>query len=337
VLLKHNSHTWALVLAAGEGSRLRSRTTTSPGIAIPKQFCSLFGGPSLLEEATRRAIHAAPVERVCVVVAAQHRRWWENTLEYLPGENVIVQEENRGTAHGILLSITHILVRDPDAVVAILPADHYLGDEQPLRAALCGARNLAAKSTKAVFLLGIEPDGPDIELGYIVPRAGSKRSPDKVQRFVEKPTIARAQQLLDAGALWNAFVIVALGRALLALFEKRCLETTLRMLTVARRGYNTALAAASAIRLYQQLSSIDFSRDILEGQESMLRVLRVPNCGWSDLGTPQRVAQVLRRVPSNLLAVARASSSASPVNLAVQYFRSQSDAQCETSISAQPA
>jgi mannose-1-phosphate guanylyltransferase len=334
--LNHNIHTWALVLAAGEGNRLHSLTTTSTGVAIPKQFCSLFGGPSLLEEATRRAIQLAPVERVCVVVAAQHRGWWENILGYLPRENVIVQEENRGTAHGILFSIAHILVRDPDAVVAILPADHYLGDEQPLSDALRDAKRLAAKSTRAVFLLGIEPDGPDIELGYIVPRECSKRSPVKVQRFVEKPTVSHALQLLDAGALWNAFVLVASGRALVALFEKHCAETTLQMLTVARRAYNTALATASAIRLYQRLPSVDFSRDILVGQESMLRVLRVPNCGWSDLGTPQCVARVLHGVPSNLLAVARRSSGAS-VNLAVQYFRSQSDSQRGTSTSPRPA
>ena len=68
------ANTWALVLAAGEGSRLRSLTTSPSGTAIPKQFCPLFEGPSLLHEALRRAHAVADSAHTCVVVAAQHTR-----------------------------------------------------------------------------------------------------------------------------------------------------------------------------------------------------------------------------------------------------------------------
>lgn len=105
----NNNNTWALVLAAGEGSRLRSLTTTATGQAVPKQFCSLQGGPSLMQEALQRAASIAPIQRTCSIVAAQHRRWWEAPLYHLPEENVIVQPENRGTAHGILLPLLHIV------------------------------------------------------------------------------------------------------------------------------------------------------------------------------------------------------------------------------------
>lgn len=94
------NHTWALVLAAGEGSRLHTLTTTAEGVAIPKQFCSLYGGPSLFEETTRRASHVASTELVCSIVAEQHRQWWEHSTRHLPAGNVIVQPENRGTATG---------------------------------------------------------------------------------------------------------------------------------------------------------------------------------------------------------------------------------------------
>src|SRR5262245_18201626 len=91
---KRTMNTWALILAAGEGSRLRALTTTHGGIAVPKQFCSLRGGPSLLQETQHRAEAVAPRARICTIVASQHRRFWEGPLSQLPARNVIVQPEN---------------------------------------------------------------------------------------------------------------------------------------------------------------------------------------------------------------------------------------------------
>src|SRR5437762_5691423 len=128
--------TWAVVLAAGEGSRLRALTTTSSGIAVPKQFCSLRGGASLLEEALQRAAAVARIERISTVVAEQHADWWCRSLAGLPPANVFVQPQNRGTALGILLALLHIFERDPHARVVILPADHHVGVEPVLARAL---------------------------------------------------------------------------------------------------------------------------------------------------------------------------------------------------------
>ena len=82
-------NTWAIVLAAGEGSRLHSLTTTESGIAIPKQFCSLRGGQSLLREALLRAEAVASPANSCIVVAHHHRRWWDPELAAEPESNVI--------------------------------------------------------------------------------------------------------------------------------------------------------------------------------------------------------------------------------------------------------
>ena len=79
-----NEHTWAVVLAGGEGRRLQGLTTTANGTVIPKQYCSLLSGPSLLQEALRRAQAIAPPERICAVVADQHRRWWSQQTQSLP-------------------------------------------------------------------------------------------------------------------------------------------------------------------------------------------------------------------------------------------------------------
>lgn len=292
---KTSGHTWALVLAAGEGSRLQSLTTTRSGTVIPKQFCSLHGGPSLLHEAIKRGLSVTSHAHLCAVVAAQHRRWWEGPLWPLPASNIIVQPENRGTANGILLPLLHIMARDPEANMVLLPSDHHVEDEPTLAEALRNAIASLTHFSNDLICLGIEPEEPDTELGYIVPQAQATRGSYRVVRFVEKPSSAQAQQLIDDGALWNAFIIVAKARALLSLFEARTSEIVADMHAAVRRDVHQPYEAVAATDLYAKLPVLDFSRHIMQGQEHRLRVSPVSPCGWSDLGTPKRVGEALQR------------------------------------------
>ena len=282
--MKQHFDAWAVVLAAGEGSRLHSLTRDEQGTAVPKQFCSLQGGPCLLQEALQRAASVAPLERICSVVAEQHRRWWAPLLSYLPEQNVISQPQNRGTAFGILLPLLRIVERDPDATVVLLPADHYLSDEKVMAGALRRAAAMARADRESIYLLGVEPDEPDTELGYILPTSGGRDDPAGVQRFIEKPNVTRARVLLEKGALWNVFIMAASARTLLSLFDSRFAATIAAM-----RGFE----GAPLDSIYQNLRTLDFSRDVLQGRESLLKVITVPNCGWTDLGTPERVGRIL--------------------------------------------
>jgi mannose-1-phosphate guanylyltransferase len=319
--MNNRAHTWALILAAGEGSRLRSLTTTTSGIVVPKQFCSLYGGPSLLQDALLRASRVAPLQRVCVIVASQHRRWWENTLEGLPERNVVVQPENRGTANGILMPLMHILARDPEASVVVLPADHYLRDEATFANSLRAAAAFATASPDVIYLLGIEPDTPDTELGYIVPVERGAYGVAHVQRFVEKPTLTLAQALRNQGALWNTFIIAASVRRFIAVYEARFAAAAREMRALAKTRFGTRRSASAVISLYKRLTPIDFSRDVLEGQEAMLRVLTVAACGWTDLGTPARVARTLQQWPDPVRDTNRSWPGQSYLNLSSQYAR----------------
>jgi mannose-1-phosphate guanylyltransferase len=287
---------WALVLAAGEGSRLRSLTTAPSGTAVPKQFCSLFDGPTLLHEALRRAQSLTDEAFTCAVVAAHHRRWWQDALEPLPPRNIIVQPRNCGTAVGILLPLLHILRRDPQARVVLLPSDHLVQHESVLAESLVAALAQLRWRRQQALLLGIEPEEVDPELGYIVPGGPDGRGAMRVQRFVEKPSLSEARGLIGDGALWNAFIVVARAQALLELFRNRIgsVVTAMEAAVTADRELPQARTVAA---MYEQLPTVDFSRDIVAGQEEAFRVVAVPKCGWSDLGTPQRVADVLRRVP----------------------------------------
>ena len=316
--MKHKTDTWALVLAGGDGSRLQGLTRNGDGVVVPKQFCSLQGGPSLLQHALQRAAALAPLPRICTVVAEQHRQWWAPLLSYLPERNVIVQPQNRGTAYGILLPLLHIVERDPTATVVLLPADHYLRDEKTMVASLRRAAELADADRESIILLGVEPDEPDTELGYIVPASPPRGAAVAVTSFVEKPSEIRARMLLDQGALWNAFIVAASARTLLSLFDARYAAAISAM-----RGYEGATVES----VYRNLTNLDFSRDVLEGKESMLKVLAVPQCGWSDLGTPKRIGLTLQRLREEDMG-GEIGAEVHPgfplVNLADQYARQHS-------------
>jgi len=283
----HDSHDWAIVLAAGDGSRLRALTTDVDGRAIPKQFCSLNGNKSLLQGALARAERIAPREQTVVVVAAKHESWWRTQLKEIPPENVIVQPHNRGTAPGVLLPLVHVLARDASSRVTVLPSDHYVRDESALASSLRRALEGIKSRPADLILLGITPDGPETEYGWIVPASARAGDPVSVRAFVEKPSRSVAQRLLEGGGLWSSFLFVARGDALLARFE-RCLPRWVGALRVFDPNANVTLE-----RLYAGLDERDFSQEILQRDGVALRVLRVPACGWTDLGTPRRVVECL--------------------------------------------
>jgi mannose-1-phosphate guanylyltransferase len=280
---------WAIVLAAGEGSRLRELTTDENGVVIPKQFCALGGRNTLLEAALRRAQRVAPLKRTLVVVAREHYPWWSRQLRALPAGSVIVQPRNRGTAPGALLPLLTVLARDQRARVLILPSDHFVADEDALAASARQAMDQVAREPERVALLGIAPDGPDPQYGWIVPGRARGRGLYEVASFVEKPEPALARALMARGGLWNSFLVAASAPSLLALYRRRIPELFGRLARAHANG-----RAAAVTDAYERMgASWDFSRDLIQGSEPVLRLLRVPSCGWSDLGTPERVTSCL--------------------------------------------
>lgn len=294
---RRQRHTWALVLAAGEGARLASLTTTASGTAIPKQYCSLWEGPSLLEDALRRAQRVVARERVCAVVDARHRQWWEPPLWALPARNTIVQPDNRGTAASVLLPLMHILRRDPAANVLIIPSNHYVHDESVLARSLQLALDCAAREETSL-LLGFPPDDADAELGYIV--SGGPAAADgtfAVAQFVEEPAPRVAREMIERQVLGNGLIVAAPARALAALYEQRSPDFVDEIRQAADLDAECPVDGVAASDVYARLPQRDFSRDVLKGMEAHLRVLPVPDCGWTHIGSPTSVVKVLRHTP----------------------------------------
>jgi mannose-1-phosphate guanylyltransferase len=279
---------WIVVLAAGDGRRLESLTRDADGRAVPKQYCSLRGGHSLLHATLDRARRLAPPERIVTVVAQDHRRWWERELAQSPGENLVVQPRNRGTAAGVLLPLRTILARDPEAVIGVLPSDHFVADEQVFCTALVQALGAAGDESGRLVLLGVEAERPDADLGWIVPGTASPH-PSTVVAFVEKPPREQALRLMRQGALWNSFAFAVRALELDALLRSSLPELALRFDQVRPES----ATAAELVKLYEALPVVDFSRSVLAGPAAELRVVAVPRCGWMDLGTPARIARCL--------------------------------------------
>ena len=294
----HGHHDiWAIILAAGDGSRLSGLTTDDRGTVVPKQYCSFAGGPSLLARALARADAVTERERIAVVVAAGHRRWWGPELAELPPANVLVQPCNRGTACGLLLPLIHVRLRQPEATVVVFPSDHYIADEPTFRKALDEAVRRAGELDGRLLLLGINPDRADAEYGWIRPASTVGGIPSRVVSFVEKPDRPLAERLMATGALWNSFTFVTSAATLWELFQRR-LPWLVERFAMAFAAGHGAWWQAPLSEIYNELPTLDFSRTVLERTDDELRVLAVPPCGWTDLGTPARVADCLRRVES---------------------------------------
>lgn len=302
-------HLWSIVLAGGDGRRLSHLTGEAHGRPVPKQFCSVRGNLSLLQQALRRGHAIAGPERTLVVVSAEHRCWWTTELMDLPPENTVVQPCNRGTACGLMLPLLQVLIRDPEATLVTLPSDHVVSDEVTLREAITTAADHARRNPTQLVLLGIGADRPDTGLGWIEPSPGDPHPVRPISQFVEKPTRAQAESLLRNGALWNSFIFAMSAHGLYALFEET-LPWMTRMFIYTLVHETGGSPPERVARLYDRLPSVDFSRAVLQDAGWNMSVVPVPPCGWTDVGTPEGVARCIAAGPT------RSQASSGPVTTA---------------------
>ncbi len=306
---------WAIVLAGGDGTRVRDLTRAPNGDSIPKQYCTFGGDKSLLRLALDRARSVVRPDHVITVVAEQHRPWWERELGRMdggfPAENVVVQPANRGTAVGVLLGLARVVSRQGLlARVLVMPSDHFVGQEQTLIRHLQTGMLATREDPSRVVLLGMTPEAVDPEYGWIVSpdNAGGVARP--VQQFVEKPDPASSKRLMERGALLNSFIFVARAATLLFLYRRVMPDVLRRFLPRLTRPDGWARSVLR--RLYRTLPSRDFSRELLERCTDHLAVVPVPPCGWSDLGTPARLIRFQQQYARDSLRRARSAALAGP-------------------------
>jgi mannose-1-phosphate guanylyltransferase len=287
---------WAVVLAGGEGIRLRALTRLICGDDRPKQFAALLGRRTLLEQTLERVAHLVPRERTVIVGHERHATYLEALGLRCAGVTLLLQPANRGTAAAILLATDWILRRDPEALVGVFPSDHFVSEETVftdcVRAAASGSSALDGRAV----LLGAEPTEADAQYGWIEPGpliGHDAQGVHAVLRFSEKPTPEVAENCLAAGWLWNTFVLVGGARAI----ADACRDAVPELERRVRRAGEFAggdLERWALRQAYALAPRVDFSRAVLQTVPAALAVIRMPRLYWSDLGTPERVVRTVK-------------------------------------------
>jgi mannose-1-phosphate guanylyltransferase len=285
---------WAIVLAGGEGTRLAAVTRAVHGRDVPKQFAYLGRARSLLQQTLDRIAAIIPAHRTIVVAPEAQAGLALSQLRGYRGLETVLQPSNRGTAAGVLLPLAHVLAREPEARVVVLPSDHSFRRVDLFRDAVRRALDATHEAPSGTVLIGAVADRPASDLGWIVPGAACGPAgigARQLLRFVEKPPAPISGELLRQGALWNTLVIAAHGAELWRLVFRH-----VPALAAPFASYWRALGggAADAVLhdIYEDLPPADISRHVLTAAHDV-RVVEMADAGWCDCGTPERLLAAL--------------------------------------------
>jgi len=304
---------WAMVLAGGEGVRLRSLVRRICGDERPKQYVALVEARSLLQQTIDRLTPLIPAERTVLVTMRSHLAYVDHALADSRRVQVLAQPQDRGTAAAILLGAQWILARDPRATVIVLPSDHLIVEEAVFIDHVTAVARFVQRHREWIVLLGAQPTEPETEYGWIEagPRAAwTKAGPlYRVVQFWEKPAKDVASTLFVQGCLWNTFVLLA-GVQTLVAAGRRCLPELHDRLSRLSAFVDTEHEAWAISQAYVLAPRANFSQSVLQRCPEALAVSQLPALTWCDLGSPDRVVKTLRRLgisPPWLSALARSA------------------------------
>jgi mannose-1-phosphate guanylyltransferase len=292
--------TWAVILAGGEGVRLRPLIRRLYNEDLPKQYAVLTGDRSLLGQTLDRVARLVPPQRIVVATMASHLRYLDRDLRLgQDGPHVLAQPQDRGTAAAILSAAHWIQSRDPGAAMITFPSDHFIRDEASFVRSGVMISRFVERQPEWLVLLGICPTAPEPDFGWIQPgerMAAAGTAPIfRIRRFVEKPSVETARAFWSAGALLNTFVVAGSVSAFIEA-GRECvprLEERLGRAFAFRGPQEERWALGQA---YALAPSANFSRSVLQMTTKPLAVAQMPDVGWHDLGTPARVLRMVRQL-----------------------------------------
>jgi mannose-1-phosphate guanylyltransferase len=320
---------WTVVLAGGEGLRMRSYVAGLHGVPVPKQYCVFVGRRTMLRHTVDRVARFSPAERVLTVIGPGHRSHLGRADYGGRTGMVLEQPVSRGNLPALLLALCFILEQDPEATVVVVPSDHFIYPESRFTDLVRSGCSRMADLPGTILLFGAEPDSPETDYGWIVPGsapavATGSRDGDRiypVKTFREKPGETTARALLASGkAYWNTLIVLAKAATMWELADHvvRSLVDEfvgLRAAIRPRRGRRQGgepLSRTLAL-LYERIESRDISRDLIAHATTRTVVLPLRGVLWSDWGRPERIGQSLQR----MRAIAE-SEAAACTSLAVQ-------------------
>ena len=292
---KLNIH--AVILAGGRGTRFwpRSRTRT------PKQLLNIVGKGTMLEQTVARLHPLIPMDHVWSVTNEEQSAALRKQLPAAARKRVLSEPVGRNTTAAIGLAAIHVRhAAKGDALLAVLPADHYIAQPEEYRKILRVAFDVAREQGRMV-VLGIPPTRPDTGFGYIEREGAALPSTEfpvyTVRRFTEKPALEVAKEYIASGNYhWNAgmfFWRVSTFLNALKEYQPKTYEALQKLADhIGKRSYATALN-----KIYPKLENISVDYAILERatqQAEKRRVFVIPaEIGWSDIGSWAAVYELL--------------------------------------------
>lgn len=280
---------YAVIMAGGSGTRLWPLSRRG----IPKQALRLIVERTMFQHAVDRLAPLFPPERIFVVTNAAMADLLRPQAPGLPPGNFILEPSARDSAPAAGLAAATLLARDPDAVMVILTADHYIIDTAQFRAALAAADEVAADGT--IVTLGIRPSFPATGFGYI--RLGESQiiaNGFRVYRsagFVEKPDLPTAVRFLEEGrSAWNSGMFIWRADRLLAEFAGQLPESHAALLRIGA-AVGTPDASALLAAEWPNVRKISIDYGIME-HAANVSVIPV-DIGWSDIGSWAALLDVL--------------------------------------------
>jgi mannose-1-phosphate guanylyltransferase len=296
---RDTEHTWSIILAGGEGERLKPFIQSWTGEAAPKQYCAFTGSRSMLEHTLARADQVSGAARKVTVIGSSHLRFAGTQVDRSKAGTVVMQPRNCDTAPGIFLPLTYVRALDPAATVAIFPSDHFVYPEnrfiEHANAAVAAARELGDR----VILLGVAPDAAELDYGWVEPgyripevSGGRVRA---VREFIEKPPAGVAKRALKRGALWNTFVMAAPVETLWQM-GRDCFPAMMTLFEALSDAIGRPEEGAVLESIYRLLPPANFSSDLLQAMPTRVAVMEMKDVLWSDWGRPERIAESIRAI-----------------------------------------
>lgn len=290
---------WSLVLAGGEGERVKPFVLRWLGLHRPKQYCTFVGNRSMLQHTVERATMLTSPERTMVVAALHHHREVSSQLRGRPIGKLLLQPTNCDTAAGIFLPLAYLRARDPHAIVVILPSDHFIYPEhqflETVRQTMVSAEAMPAR----MLLLGVQPDGLETDYGWIQMGAQLHGSPNypvhAVSSFLEKPRAAQADAALRAGGLWNTLVLTATVESLWQA-GCACFPDMMPLFERLVPAWDTQDERSLLEAAYRKMPVYNFSSHLLQRLPERMAVMELAGVLWSDWGKPERIAETIRRI-----------------------------------------